>query len=273
MLTLHSQAPAVGWTEPYEYILLVISILHFAGFTLWEAKFARSPILPFDIWKSPSFGPLMLVLFFTFMGLGIYIWYVAAFLVNIRGWDNVMEGVAFIPLAICGCGAAFLAAWMVPRMPAQVIVAIGCLATATVNILMATTPRHQTYWAMVFPAMIVAAFTADLVFAASQIIASSIVPRRHQGAAGSLIGTLLTYGLSTGLGFAGTVEVYTNRDGTDMLRGYRGALYLGVGFAGAALVLDLLFVRMATNKIEGWQGEDAEVAHGPSPSQATAHVT
>lgn len=200
----------------------------------------------------------MLVLFFAFMGLGIYLWYVAVLLQTIRGWDAVLVGCAFIPLAICGCGVAFLAAWLVPRLPAQIIVAIGCVATATINILLATTPAHQSYWAMIFPAMIVSAFTADLVFAASQIITSSIVPKRHQGAAGSLIGTLLTYGLSTGLGFAGTVEAYTNKGGTDPLRGYRGAAYLGIGFASAALVLDLLFVRMKKNKIEGWQGEDAK---------------
>lgn len=200
----------------------------------------------------------MLVLFLVFMGLGIYIWYVSVFLQLIRHWDVVLVGCAFIPLAIGGCAVAFLAAWLVPRLPAQIIVAIGCLATATINILLATTPAHQTYWAMIFPAMIVSAFTADLVFAASQIITSSIVPRRYQGAAGSLIGTILSYGLSTGLGFAGTVEAYTNKNGTDLLRGYRGAAYLGIGFAGAASVLDLLFVRMKKNQIEGWQGEDAE---------------
>jgi hypothetical protein len=74
------------------------------------------------------------------------------------------------------------------------------------NILLSTTPVHQTYWAMFSPAMILVAFTGDMVFAAGQIIASSSVARRHQGAAGSLIGTLFTYGMSTGLGFAGIVE-------------------------------------------------------------------
>ena len=97
-----------------------------------------------------------------------------------------------------------------------------------------------------------------MVFAATQIIASSLVSRDHQGAAGSLIGTLLTYGLSTGLGFAGTVEKYSNRVGSDPLRGYRAAGWLGVGMAVGALVLGTVFVRMPKNDKEGCGEEEVE---------------
>jgi MFS family permease len=194
----------------------------------------------------------MLVLFFAFMSIGIYIWYVTQILYNIRGFNPVMAGVAFLPLTILGTAAAFLAGWLVPRLSTQVILGIGCIAAAISNILIATTPAHQIYWAMIFPSMIVIAFTADLIFAASQIIASNTVGKEFQGAAGSLIGTLLTYGLSTGLGFAGTVEVHTNHGGKDLLKGYHAAAYLAVGFAGAALVLNVLFVRMPKSNKEGW---------------------
>ncbi|KAH8797340.1 major facilitator superfamily domain-containing protein [Xylogone sp. PMI_703] len=252
-----NQAPAVGWKTSYEYALLVISLAHFIGFICWEAKWAINPVLPIEVWKAPSFAALILVLFLVFMSLGTYIWYVTVILAKIRGWDPVLLGVSWIPMAICGIFAAFFAAWAVPRMPAQIIIATGCVGTAAMNILIATTPPHQTYWAMIFPAMILAAFTGDMVFAAGQIITSSIVSRRHQGAAGSLIGALFTYGLSTGLGFAGVVEVRTNHDGADLLKGYRNAAYLAVGFAGMALIINLVFIRMKKNTIEGWQGEDA----------------
>jgi MFS family permease len=192
------------------------------------------------------------------MSLGIYLWYATVFLLNIRHFSAVILGCAWIPMALFGVGAAFLAAWAVPRMPAQILVAAGCIGAAVTNILLATTPVHQTYWVMFLPATILVAFTGDMVFAAGQIIASSGVSRRHQGAAGSLIGMLFTYGMSTGLGFAGTVERYVDPDATNLLKGYRAAAYLAVGFAVGGLIIDLLFVRMKKNTIEGWQGEDAE---------------
>jgi MFS family permease len=246
------------WEQPYVYIVLIISILHFAAFVTWEAQFAKNPILPLSIFKAPSFAPLMLTLFLVFMSIGIYIWYATVTLYTLRNFTPVLVGVAYLPLTILGACAAFLAGWLTPRLKPQIILAIGCLSAITSNILLATSPRDQIYWAQIFPSMIVIAFSADLVFAASQIIASNAVARRYQGAAGSLIGTLLSYGLSTGLGFAGTVEVYTDKDGDDVLSGIRGAEYLAIGFAVAALVVDFLFVRMPRSDQEGWNEEVEE---------------
>jgi hypothetical protein len=74
---------------------------------------------------------------------------------------------------------------------------------------------------MLFPTIFVSVFAVDFVVAAAQIIASGSVGRKGQGVAGSLIGMLLTCGLSTGLGFACTIEAYTNDHGDKTLAGYR----------------------------------------------------
>lgn len=97
---------------------------------------------------------------------------------------------------------------------------------------------------MAFPSMVLAGCTIDFLTTSAQIIASNTVSVEQQGIAGSLVGTLLSYGLSTGLGFAGTVEIHTNHGGRDLLRGYHCAAYLGVGFATAAWVLGVAFIRI-----------------------------
>ncbi|PQE29397.1 efflux pump antibiotic resistance protein [Rutstroemia sp. NJR-2017a WRK4] len=252
-----NQAPLVGWNSPYEIALLVLSIIHFAGFVYWETKVAKDPILPFNIWKAPSFGLLMVAIFFSFMSLGIYFWYMNAYMQNIRGDSLIITGVQYLPLTIVGCMVAFFAAWLVPRVPAQVIICMGCLAMVTINVLLATIPANLTYWAMAFPAMFISAFTIDLITTSGQIIASNTVPMKHQGVAGSLIGTLLGYGLSTGLGIAGTVEVNTNRNGEDLLRGYHCAAYMGVGLASVALVIGAVFIRIPKDTRDGWAEDDA----------------
>jgi predicted MFS family arabinose efflux permease len=117
-------------------------------------------------------------------------------------------------------------------------------------------PAQQIYWKTEFWAVAIVAFSPDFIFTAAQIVASNSVSKDKQGIAGSLIGTLMTYGMSTGLGFGGTVEVYTNRGGTDLLRGYRGALYLGVGFGAISLILSLLFVRINKDEREGWDDRE-----------------
>ena len=91
-------------------------------------------------------------------------------------------------------------------------------------------PIGQTYWAQAFPAAVIAGAGPDLLITAAQIIAANAVRRSEQGVAGSLIGVVQTYGLSTGLGFAGTVESRVNDGGRNVVKGYRGAIFLAIGF-------------------------------------------
>lgn len=254
-----SQAPLAGWDNPYEITLLILSSIFLAGFAYWETKVAKEPILPFNIWKTPSFGILMIAIFFSFMSLGIFFWYMNIYMQTIRGDSLIKVGVQYLPLTIVGCANAFFAAWLVPRVPAQAIIGMGCLAMVAINILLATIPANLTYWAMAFPAMFLSAFTIDLITTSAQIIASNTVPMKHQGIAGSLVGTLLSYGMSTGLGFAGTVEVNTFDNGKNLLKGYHSAAYLAVGLATAALILSVVFIRIPKDTREGWGEDEAKV--------------
>ena len=134
--------------------------------------------------------------------------------------------------------------------------AVGALAVLVPQIILATMPAQQSYWPSVFPATVIQSFCPDFIFTAAAIIASNSVKRNEQGIAGSLIGTLQLYATSIGLGFAGVVEVHMSNHGTDPVRGYRSALYFGMGMAAAALAICAVWVRMPKDVKEGWQGED-----------------
>jgi len=156
----------------------------------------------------------------------------------IRHWSVLQFAIGWTPFGIVGTIGAVLSAWLIPRLAAQWILAIGA-------------------WAQVFPATILMAFCPDFVYTAAQIIASNSVRRSHQGVAASLIGTLNLYGGSLGLGLSGTVETEVNKGeaGGDAIKGYRGALWFGVAIAAVALGIDVCFVRMKKDEREGWEDE------------------
>lgn len=79
-------------------------------------------------------------------------------------------------------------------------------------------------------------------FPSGTIILSNNMPREHQGLAASLVNTIVNYSISIGLGLAGTVESQVNRGGTDTLKGYRGASYMGIGLAGLGVGVASMFV-------------------------------
>ena len=68
------------------------------------------------------------------------------------------------------------------------------------------------------------------------------MPEGQQGAAASIVNTVVNYSISLGLGLAGTLEKNTNRNGTDILRGYRAGFYLGTGLAGLGMIIGLSFL-------------------------------
>ena len=204
----YSQAPSVGWTTPYEIALLIVSIALFGTFLLWEKRYAESPIMPLEIFKAPCLLIVILVVLLNYMAVGTLIWYQVLWLQDVWKWTPLQFAIGWTPFLICAISAASLAAWLVPRLAAQWILAIGTVTILASNALMATVPLHQTYWAQVFPSVVLFAFCPDFVYTAGQIIASNSVRRHQQGIAGSIIGTLNLYGNSLGLGFASTIEVH-----------------------------------------------------------------
>ncbi|KAJ5394815.1 uncharacterized protein N7487_009118 [Penicillium crustosum] len=251
-----NQAPSVGWSTSYEIVFLVSSIILFGGFLLWERNYAAEPIMPLEIFKAPSFLMLLLVVLLNYMAVGTLIWYQVLWLQKVWHWSPLQFAVGWTPFVICATGAACLAAWMIPRMAAQWILAIGTVTILISNVLMATVPIHQSYWPQIFPSVVLFSFCPDFVYTAGQIIASNSVRRNQQGIAASVIGTLNLYGNSLGLGFASTIEVQIARRSGSQIMGYRAALFFGVAISVLALILDICFVRLVKDDREGWHEDD-----------------
>jgi len=190
------------------------------------------------------------------MAVGIVIWYINVWNLEIRGFSQLLDAACYTPLAVGGAVAAIASGKAIRHMPAQYILAIGGIASTVGCILVATQPKNQIYWAQTFPALTVVAMGPDFVFTAAQLIASNAVRRKDQGVAASLIATLASYGLSTGLGFAATVERYTNDGGRNAVQGYRNACWLGVGLGAVATLTAVGFVRVPKDVRDGWDEAD-----------------
>ncbi|KAJ7850259.1 major facilitator superfamily domain-containing protein [Mycena olivaceomarginata] len=218
---------------------------------------AKSPILPFGIWKAPTFLSVMCSAFLSFMSFGIFIFYHIQFIHDFRR-TTALQGMAWlVPFTINGFIAACLVAALISRVPAQVIFCAGLVAVMIANILTMTAPVSGSYWAASFVAALIAPFGPDMTFTATQY---------EQGVAGSLVGTALNYGslkdvpvferMALGIGLGGAVEAYTNAGGTQPLRGLRGAMYLDCGMAVLGISIVVFLVRVPKDKREGYDDEE-----------------
>ncbi|KAI9042459.1 MFS transporter [Aspergillus affinis] len=235
-----NQAALVGWKTPYTYALLIVGFI-LMGLFAWIESSAVCPLLP----KSVLTGNLAWVLGCIAAGwssFGILIYYFYQFMLVIKGDTPLLTTVKFIAASPSGALAALTTGFLLSRLPASVIMFCSMCAFTAGLAIFATVPVDQTYWAQAFVVSLITCWGMDMSFPSGTLILSNSMPRQHQGLAASLVTTTVNYSISMGLGFAGTVESHVNHGGKDVLRGYRGALYMGIGLAGLGVLVSVLFM-------------------------------
>ena len=235
-----NQAAVVGWQEPYTYALLIVALLVLGLFCLVELKYSSKPLLPV---RSLSRATILALACIAagWASFGVWVWYLLNFLMKLRGATPLGTVAEVCGIAVSGGIAALLTAYLLPRLRAGVMMILAMLAFGVGQVLVATAPIEQTYWAQIFPMVIIMPFGMDFSFPSGTIILSDSMAREDQGLAASLVTTVVNYSISLGLGIAGTITRQLTGDSSDpadILYGYRGAWYFAIG-------LDLLGLGIA----------------------------
>ncbi|RYP12697.1 hypothetical protein DL765_007197 [Monosporascus sp. GIB2] len=239
-----NQAPIAGWSQPYVYITLILGILILGVFFFIEIRYATHPLIPFNTLSSDVSFTLGAIAC-GWGCFGIWIYYSWQFLLVLRTESPLLATAHFSPVAISGAVAAILTGALMHRMGPPLVMLCALLAFTVGAVLIATMPVGQTYWAQTFVATLIAPFGMDMSFPAATLILSDAMPRRHQGIAASLVSTVVNYSISIALGFAGTVDVNVNNGGltkADVLKGYRGGLYMAISLAGFGVAICVAFL-------------------------------
>ncbi|PYH84643.1 MFS general substrate transporter [Aspergillus uvarum CBS 121591] len=237
-----NQASVVGWQEPYVYALLIVGLLLIIAFAISQSH-VPAPVLPNTLWTRKGFSPVVTAMAFGWMSFGIFLYYTTIYILTIHKAQPLTTVAQMVPLVIGGLFATASVGLFITKVPAQYIFGVSMFSFLAGNLLMSFVPYSPVYWAFIFPACLLVVGGPDLSFASSGILISNAVLPEEQGVAGSFISTVVQYSISIGLGIAATVEAHVNRGGDDVVRGYRGALWLGVGFAAIGFFIVALFVR------------------------------
>ncbi|SCU84910.1 LAFA_0D12750g1_1 [Lachancea sp. 'fantastica'] len=234
-----NQGPVVGWPKPYNYILLIVGFVFVATFVFVERR-AKFPLVPFSfLTKDVAF--VLACIAAGWSSFGIWLYYLVRMLEVLRGLSPLLSSAQVVPAAFSGLCAALATGFVLGRVKPSFVMLFAMTAFTAGGILIGTAPVDQTYWAQTFVSVIVMPWGMDMSFPAATILLSNFMPKEHQGLAASLVNTFVNYSISLGLGFAGTIESRVNASGDEILKGYRGAWYMGIGLSGLGLCVALLY--------------------------------
>jgi hypothetical protein len=150
----------------------------------------------------------------------------------------LLTAVWFAPMAGGGIILATFGGLVMHVLPGQVLLIISGMGGVAQMLLFALIPEHvdsKTFWAFVFPAMIGATVSIDIMYNVSNVYITTNVPRHRQGVAGAVIFSLVFLGTSFFLGVADVAVAETRWKGTE--ESYRIAFWFGTAVAGVALTL------------------------------------
>jgi MFS family permease len=250
-----NQASVVGWQEPYTYVLLIVGIIFIVAFAISQS-YVAAPVLPNSLWSRKGFSPVVTAMSFGWMSFGIFLYYTTLFILEIHEKLPLSAVAEMAPLVIGGLFATASVGIFIPKVPAQYIFGVSMFSFLIGNLLMSFAHYSNAYWAFVFPACLLVVGGPDLSFASSGILISNAVLPEEQGVAGSFISTVVQYSIAIGLGIAATVETHVSQGGDNVLLGYRGAYWLGIGFAAVAFFVVVLFVR--DPRFDGEKGVESD---------------
>lgn len=264
-----NQAPIAGWASAQVIVTLILGIALFFAFMWIEKKYAKYPLLSFDAFSSDVLFVLGAIAGGWSM-FGIWVLYIVQVFENIRHLSPLLTALWTSPIIVVGLIASVTTGWLLgpAKFTPATVMTIAMVAFTIGMILFTTAPVDQIYWGQTFVSILVIPFGMDMSFPAATLILSNAVKKEHQGIAASLVSTVVNYSISLGVGFAGTVDVHTNKGGKtqqDLYRGYKNALWLAVALAAAGLVISLVFLakehwrkRRSHGRVPGPPGEDEE---------------
>ncbi|KAI5296339.1 hypothetical protein KEM52_003797 [Ascosphaera acerosa] len=253
-----NEGPAAGWDKVFVYVLLIVGAAVLGVFVWYETHCAKHPLLPSAALTLVT-GLVLLTIALGWASFGIWIYYLWQVYI-LRGDTILLRAAEQTPTMVSGLVAAVVSGRLLRRVNAGLVLMISMCAFCVGAILIATVPVTRLYWKQIFFATLVTPWGMDMSFPAGCLILSAHVRKEYQGMAASLVNTVVNYSISIGLGFAGTIESHVNDGGADLLKGYRGALYFGIGVSGLAIGTAAVLTWIVHREKQAH--DRAEVEHG-----------
>ncbi|MCJ1439556.1 MAG: hypothetical protein MMC23_000035 [Stictis urceolatum] len=239
-----TQGSPTNW-DPYTYTLIVVGLLFLVAFYFIERRSSR-PLIPNNLWQTPGFLPLLI----SFgLGFGSFIgacqFYAVRFWLSIQGASPFTVALYLIPNAVFGVIATWVVSQLLHRVAGHWILAASMFAVALGPALFLPQTAGTSYFALSMPAIGLATFGPDMMFASASIFITSSVKRSYQGSAGSLLVTTQNVASAIMTAVADSIgSKVTKRDGELDLEALRAIWWFSLATSICAAAICIVGVRM-----------------------------
>lgn len=116
--------PVHGWTGARTLAGFTAAVALLATFAWWERR-APQALLPFELWRNPSFSGASFAITLVFFALAGGLFLMTQYFQLVRGWTPLHAGVATLPTLLGALIGAPVSPWLLDRLGCRRATALG----------------------------------------------------------------------------------------------------------------------------------------------------
>ncbi|MCY0887291.1 MAG: DHA2 family efflux MFS transporter permease subunit [Alicyclobacillaceae bacterium] len=200
------QGSSKGFGSTYILVLFGIAAVGLLAFIFGELRL-KDPMVDLRLFAIRSFTGATVAAFCLSAGLYSLFFYLSLYLQNYMGYSALSAGLRFMPLSAMVLVGAPIAGRFSDRVGPKWILAVGMLLVTVGVLLMARVSgvHVNPYWAILFPAAIVAGIGNGMVNPPLTSVALGAVEPRRSGMASGVNNVCRQIGTAFGIAFLGAV--------------------------------------------------------------------
>jgi len=237
------------WGSGQTIVTLAIGVALLALFVLIEARFAKNPLVPLQVFRRRSLSTANGIAMTVGAALFSVYFFLSLYLQQVNGYSPLKGGLAFLPVGLATLAGALAGSRIVVRLGFRYQLMAGSGLTTIGLLWLAQTGVDSAYFGHVFGPLLFIGVGLGIMFVPMTMAATQGIPPHEAGLASGLINTSRQIGGAIGLAALATVAASAATDhGSSshsvlaaLTTGYDRSFYVAAGImiVGGVLALAL----------------------------------
>jgi EmrB/QacA subfamily drug resistance transporter len=194
-----------GWGSTLIVSLFAGSAALMTAFVAVESRVSE-PMLPLGLFRRPSFTGVQLAAFAISAAAFALFLYIGLYLQNYLGYTPLQAGLRYLPITLAAFFLSPVAAALLTRVPARVLLSAG-LALSGLGLLLMSGISAESEWTTLLGGFLVLGAGVGLLNPVIGDVALSVVPKERSGMAAGINDTFRQVGVAVGVAVWGAIFV------------------------------------------------------------------